>query len=68
MAPLTYHRSFQRPPGAMSTILPSVDALLGIRNTSANLREVHGWGNKKAQQPSMVDNCPFFFRFHINFQ
>lgn len=27
------------PSGAMSTILPSVDALLGIRNTSANLRE-----------------------------
>ena len=28
-----------RSSGAMSTILPSVDALLGIRNTSANLRE-----------------------------
>ena len=27
------------PSGAMSFILPSVDALLGIRNTSAELRE-----------------------------
>ena len=48
----------------MSTILPAVDALLGIRNTSANLREVHGWGNKK----NAAANGPIFFRFHINFQ
>lgn len=27
------------PSGAMSSILPAVDALLGIRNTSAELRE-----------------------------
>ncbi|CAE7921366.1 pksN [Symbiodinium necroappetens] len=31
--------SLSGPSGAMSTILPAVDALLGIRNTSAELRE-----------------------------
>ncbi|CAE7232948.1 Ido1 [Symbiodinium natans] len=31
--------SLAGPSGAMSTILPAVDALLGIRNTSAELRE-----------------------------